>query len=97
MSTNSALRSSSHPSRRTTAKRWAVRNLPEETHRALKARAAAHGRSTEAEIRAILTDAVAGGNELGLGSRVHRIAAEAGGFTLDVARSQESTEPVDFS
>ena len=27
-----------------------VRNLPEETHRALKLRAAQHGRSTEAEI-----------------------------------------------
>jgi len=31
-----------------------VRNLSEETHRALKVRAAQHGRSTEAEIREIL-------------------------------------------
>ena len=30
-----------------------VRNLPEETHRALKLRATQHGRSTEAEIRKI--------------------------------------------
>src|SRR5260221_371045 len=35
-----------------------VRNLPEETHRALKVRAAEHGRSTEAEIREILEEAV---------------------------------------
>ena len=35
-----------------------VRNLPDETHRALKRRAAEHGRSTEAEIRAIPEDAV---------------------------------------
>ena len=35
-----------------------VRNLPEETHRALKLRAAQHGRSTEAEIREILEEAV---------------------------------------
>ncbi|WP_420827376.1 FitA-like ribbon-helix-helix domain-containing protein [Halochromatium glycolicum] len=35
-----------------------VRNPPEETHRALRARAAAHGRSTEAEIRAVLESAV---------------------------------------
>ena len=35
-----------------------VRNLPEETHRALKHRAAQHGRSTEAEIRYILENAV---------------------------------------
>ena len=35
-----------------------IRNLTDETHRALKQRAAHHGRSTEAEIRAILEDAV---------------------------------------
>ena len=35
-----------------------VRNLPEETHRALKLRAAQNGRSTEAEIRAILEEVV---------------------------------------
>ena len=35
-----------------------VRNLPEETHRALKLRAAHHGRSTEAEVRAILEAAM---------------------------------------
>ena len=31
-----------------------VRNLPEETHRALRLRAAQNGRSTEAEVRSIL-------------------------------------------
>ena len=35
-----------------------VRNLPDEVHRALKARAASRGHSTEAEVRAILADAV---------------------------------------
>ena len=35
-----------------------IRNLPEETHRALKSRAAQHGRSTESEIRFILEAAV---------------------------------------
>jgi plasmid stability protein len=35
-----------------------VRSLPEETHRALRLRAALHGRSTEAEIRLILEEAV---------------------------------------
>jgi plasmid stability protein len=42
-----------------------VRNLPEATHRALKHRAAQHGRSTEAEIRHILETAVRPGNGLG--------------------------------
>lgn len=31
-----------------------VRNLPDEVHRALRVRAAQNGRSTEAEVRAIL-------------------------------------------
>lgn len=36
-----------------------IRNLPDEVHRALKARAQRHGRSTEAEVRDILEKAVA--------------------------------------
>nr|WP_315221519.1 Arc family DNA-binding protein [uncultured Duganella sp.] len=35
-----------------------VRNLPDEVHRALRVRAAEHGRSTEAEVREILSAAV---------------------------------------
>ena len=35
-----------------------VRNLPDEVHRALRVRAALHGRSTEAEVREILAIAV---------------------------------------
>jgi antitoxin FitA len=35
-----------------------VRQLPEEVHRALKVRAQAHGRSTEAEARDIIASAV---------------------------------------
>jgi len=35
-----------------------VRNLPEEVHRALRVRAAEHGRSTEAEVREIIAAAV---------------------------------------
>jgi plasmid stability protein len=35
-----------------------VRNLPDEVHRALRVRAALHGRSTEAEVREILASAV---------------------------------------
>lgn len=34
-----------------------VRNVPDEVHRALRVRAAQHGRSTEAEIRTILEQA----------------------------------------
>ena len=35
-----------------------VRNLPDDVHRALRVRAAQHGRSTEAEVREILAMAV---------------------------------------
>ncbi|USX23007.1 plasmid stabilization protein [Oxalobacteraceae bacterium OTU3REALA1] len=35
-----------------------VRNLPDDVHRALRVRAAQHGRSTEAEVREILSAAV---------------------------------------
>ena len=35
-----------------------VRNLPDDIHRALRVRAAQHGRSTEAEVREILATAV---------------------------------------
>jgi len=35
-----------------------VRNLPDQVHRALRVRAASHGRSTAAELRHIITDAV---------------------------------------
>ncbi|SFV11216.1 FitA-like ribbon-helix-helix domain-containing protein [Pseudoduganella namucuonensis] len=35
-----------------------IRNLPDEVHRALRVRAAQHGRSTEAEVREILALAV---------------------------------------
>jgi plasmid stability protein len=36
-----------------------IRNLPDEVHRRLRIRAAEHGRSMEAEARAILTEACA--------------------------------------
>jgi plasmid stability protein len=45
-----------------------VRNLPDEVHRALRVRAARHGRSTEAEVRAILQEAVKPPGRLRLGS-----------------------------
>lgn len=35
-----------------------VRNLPDDVHRALRVQAAQHGRSTEAEVREILANAV---------------------------------------
>lgn len=45
-----------------------VRNVPDEVRRALRVRAARHGRSTEAEIRDILETAVKAEGRVKLGS-----------------------------
>src|SRR2546427_3727367 len=58
-----------------------VRNLPDAVHRALRVRAAHHGRSTEAEIRDILEAAVRPEERVRLGSMLASIAREAGGLT----------------
>ena len=66
-----------------------VRNLPEETHRALRARAARHGRSTEAEVRVILEETVRPAKRLKIGSEIHRIASEIGSMgDLKVSRQR---------
>lgn len=74
-----------------------IRNLPDETHRALKARAAANNRSTEAEVREILTAAVTPQQRVRLGSLLAAIGADTGHPEIDVPRDQTSREPIDFS
>lgn len=74
-----------------------VRNLSDETHRALKARATGHGRSTEAEVRAILEEAVNPPERVRVGSLLAEIAREAGGVDLDVDRDRTPRDPIDLS
>lgn len=50
-----------------------VRNVPDEVHRAIRVRAARHGRSIEAEIRDILESAVKPHGRLKLGSMLAEI------------------------
>jgi len=79
-----------------------VRNLPDEVRRALRVRAAIHGRSTEAEVRAILEAAVKPEGRLKLGSLLASIAREAGGLTdaeakrFDQLRDKTPVEPTHF-
>jgi antitoxin FitA len=73
-----------------------IRNLPEATHRALRLRAAAAGRSTEAEIRAILENATRPENRVKLGTLLAEIGKEAGGVDLKIERDKTSTEPLSF-
>ena len=54
-----------------------VRNVPAEVHRALRVRAASHGRSIEAEIRDILEKAAKPAGRIKLGSLLAEIGREA--------------------
>ena len=54
-----------------------VRNLPDEVHRALRVRAAQHGRSAEAEIRDILEKATKPEGRIKLGSLLSSIGRDA--------------------
>lgn len=71
-----------------------VRNLPEATHRALKARAAKHGRSTEAEIREIIESVVLPTSRVRLGSKLAELGRKYGGIELSIERDQSPTPPV---
>ncbi len=73
-----------------------VRNLPEETHRALRMRAAEHGRSTEAEIREILEEAVRPKARIKIGAELAAFGRRLGGLELNVTRDQTPTEPAVF-
>jgi plasmid stability protein len=73
-----------------------IRNPPEETHRALKVRAAKHGRSTEAEIREILEEAVRPAMRVKIGSELAVFGRRFGGLDLDIVRDKSPIEPADF-
>jgi plasmid stability protein len=71
-----------------------VRNLRDATHRALKLRAAQHGRSTEAEIREILENAVR--PKVGIGSALAAIGRSVGGVEIAARRDRTPVEPANF-
>jgi len=73
-----------------------VRNLPEETHRALRLRAAQHGRSTEAEIRAILEETVRPEGRVKIGSALAEFGQRFGGPDLEVARDESPPRAASF-
>jgi plasmid stability protein len=73
-----------------------VRNLPAETHRALKLRAARNARSTEAEIRVILEEAVKPKARLRIGAELAAFGERFGGIDLDLTRDQRPAEPAVF-
>jgi plasmid stability protein len=78
-----------------------VRNLPDDVHRALRMRAAQHGRSTEAEVRAILAAAVKPETRVRLGDALAALATEIGltnadWEVFDQVREKAPAEPPKF-
>ncbi len=77
-----------------------VRNLPDEVHRSLRVRAAQHGRSTEAEVRALLEEAIKPQGRLKLGSLLANVGRKLkltdDEVTLISQRDQSLPRPVSF-
>lgn len=78
-----------------------VRNLPDEVHRALRVRAAHHGRSTEAEVREILANAVKPEERVRMGDALAALGREIGLTNKDFdvfdrVKDKTPAEPVGF-
>lgn len=78
-----------------------VRKVPDNVHRALRRRAARHGRSAEAEVRAILESAVNPPDRVKLGSMMAAIGRRARLTDEDLAvfdqvRDPTLSDPVSF-
>jgi len=75
-----------------------IRNLDEQVKDRLRARAARHGRSLQAEARAILAEAVAEPDRAsGLFAAVMDRFGELGGVDLDLPPRAAAARPPDFS
>ena len=75
-----------------------VRDLDEDVAARLKVRAARHGRSMEAEVRAILTESVAGDEDdrPNLGQAIRERFAEMGGVELDIPARRDMPRAADL-
>lgn len=69
-----------------------VRNLPDEVHRALRVRAAQHGHSTEAEVRAILAMIVQPASRVRMGDALAAIGRKIGLTNEDVERMEHARD-----
>lgn len=78
-----------------------VRNVPDDVHRALRARAAQHGRSTEAEVREILAAVVKPEKRVRVGEALAAIGRKIGLSNEDFAvfervRDKTPAKPLSF-
>jgi antitoxin FitA len=69
-----------------------VRNVPDEVHRALRALAAQHGRSAEAEIRDILERAVKRAKRVRLGDALAALGRKVGLTDEDIAAIDQTRD-----
>lgn len=79
-----------------------IRNLPDDVHQALRVRAAQNGRSTEAEVRAIITHVVKPVSEVRMGDALFAVGRRHGLSRDDVeameaARDTVPAEPRSFA
>ncbi len=63
-----------------------IRKVPDEVHRALRVRAALNGRSAEAEVRAIIENAVV--PKVNLADALGAIGQSLGGIDVDFVRDK---------
>ena len=78
-----------------------VRNVPDDVHRALRVRAAQHGRSTEAEVREILAAVVKPEKRVRVGDALAAIGRKIGLTNDDFAvfenvRDKTPAKPLSF-
>jgi plasmid stability protein len=73
-----------------------IRDLPEDVKAKLRIHAAEHGRSMEAEARAVLTAALVGRRTECLGTYIHEQFAEIGGVELAVPVRDEPARAIRF-
>ena len=71
-----------------------IRNVSETTHYLIKARAKSNGRSTKAEVRAIL-DAIAE-PQMKFGDAIKAIGQSVRGFELQITRDKTPTDAAIF-
>jgi antitoxin FitA len=67
-------------------------NVPDEVHRALRVRAARHGRSAEAEIRDILERAVKPARRVRLGDALAALGRKVGLTDEDIAAIEQTRD-----
>ena len=78
-----------------------VRNVPDEVHRALRVRAALHGHSAEAEVRAILESSLKPGGRVRMGDALAELGRKIGLTNEDLEvfdqiRDKTAARPMKF-